>query len=53
MEKKKRDRKSAPRGQQAGSPRGVAAAATAASGAEKRKGGARGGPKTENEEQLL
>lgn len=57
MEKRKRDRKTAPRGQQAGSPRsgpaGSGAGAVGGSVAGLRKAGMRGGPRTENEEQLL
>ena len=47
-EKRKRDRKAKVPGQPAGSPRGGAAAADS-----KKKGGARKGPATENEEQLM
>ena len=50
-EKRKRDRKAKVPNQPAASPR--AGAAGAATENNKRKGAARGGPKTENEEQLL
>ena len=49
-EKRKRDRKAKVPGQPAGSPRGGAAGGA---GDNKKKGGARKGPATENEEQLM
>lgn len=51
LEKRKRDRKSKVPGQAAGSPRGGAGGGAA--GDSRKKGGARAGPKTENEEQLM
>ena len=50
-EKRKRDRKAKVPGQPAGSPRGGAAGGAAADS--RKKGGARKGPATENEEQLM